>query len=467
MKTLATRRRFLAWAGAGAALTALACQQAPAAPTAAPAASAPTAAPASTQAPIIQTQVVEKVVTATPAPPVSGSADVWTFPQTKDDTNLVWKPLMEKFKKQYPQVDAKVELFPWGGRREKMMAAFAAGTPPDAAYVNTDTLSLFGSNDALHELDSLVPPDVWADYPKGVVDTGLSWKGKRIMIPNLLEITARVANQDLLTQLGVDPTKPPVVWSDVLQLGAQAKAKGYYVTSWSLTDWDEWVNTIWQAGGTVLSDDAKKVLMDQQPAQDALQWIVDLFQKGFVPKEGAVASEQESAAATTVDYFMTGKQVYSGPQNPDIYTTIKQQAPKMKYTTLTPFKNKAQLTETSCGCWGIFNRSKNTDVAARWVNFMVEPENAGFYCSVTSFIPPRTQANDFWTVPPDVKTFVSLNQPLTQINQDMNYFFQEGKTTFAPHFQAAVLGKVTVKQALADGTQELQKIVDAFWAKQK
>jgi ABC-type glycerol-3-phosphate transport system substrate-binding protein len=207
--------------------------------------------------------------------------------------------------------------------------------------------------------------------------------------------------------------------------------------------------------------------MDQPPAEEALQFIVDLFQKGFVPKEGAVASEQEAAAATTVDYFMTGKQLYTAPSDPIIFQNIKQQAPKMKYTILPPFKDKDQVIDTSAGCWGIFNRSKNTEAAAVWINFMVQPETLGFYCSVSNYIPPRTAANDFWVVPSDVKTLVSINAPLTRINQDMNYFYQEGKTTFAPHFQAAVLGKVTVKQALADGTKELQKIVDDFWAKQK
>jgi multiple sugar transport system substrate-binding protein len=463
-----SRRRFLTLASGAVAMTALACQQAPQAsppPAVTVVEKIITATPSSQQA--SQPQTIEKVVTATPLPQIAGNIDVWTFPMTKDDQNNLWKALMEKFKKDSPRINAKVEILPWSGRREKMMTAFAAGTPPDVAYVNTDTLSLFGSNDALHELDSLVPADVWADYPKGVTGTGLEWKGKRIMIPTLLEVTGRIANQELLTAAGQDPQKPPFVWSDLLKLGAPAKEKGYFLTSWSLVNWDEWINTIWQAGGTVLNEDATKVLLDQAPAEDALTFIVELFQKGYVPKEGAVSSEQESAAASAVDYFMTGKQVLSGPENPGIIDQVKQQAPKLKYVILPPFKNKEQVSETSSGCWGIFNRGKNIEASARWVNFMVAPENQGFYCSVTGFIPPRQAANAYWVVADELKQFANIQLPMTRINQDMNYFFQEGKTTMAPHFQAAVLGKATVKQALADGTRELQKIVDDFWAKQK
>ena len=83
------------------------------------------------------------------------------------------------------------------------------------------------------------------------------------------------------------------------------------------------------------------------------------------------------------------------------------------------------------------------------------------------FAPPRQSSNTFWTAQPDLKAFVTLQLPFTRINQDMNYFWQEGKTTSTPYLQAAVLGKASVKQALADATRDLQKQVDAFWAKQK
>jgi len=156
-------------------------------------------------------KVVEKpvVVTATPPPAFKGSATVWTFPQTQDDVANIWKPLGERLKRRFPELEVKTEVLPWAGRREKMMAAFAAGDPPDAAYVNTDTLSLFGSNDVLQDLTPLIPKEVWDDYPEGVVKTGLTWKGKRLMIPTLVIITGRLANQELLSASGWDPEKPP------------------------------------------------------------------------------------------------------------------------------------------------------------------------------------------------------------------------------------------------------------------
>jgi multiple sugar transport system substrate-binding protein len=476
-RALCSRRRFLAIGVASAGAAALAACQSPPAPTVpGPVGPGnPTPAPTPQVVEKIVTQVVERekvvekpvVVTATPPPAFKGSATVWTFPQTQDDVASIWKPLGERMKKRYPELDVKTEVLPWAGRREKMMTAFASGEPPDAAYVNTDTLSLFGSNDVLQDLTPLIPKEVWDDYPEGVVKTGLSWKGKRLMIPTLLIITGRLANQELLSASGWDAEKPPATWADALKLGAQAKEKGYFLTSWTLSDWGSWVRTVWQAAGTVYSDDLTKVQLNQPAAEEALNFMVELFQKGYVPREGAVGSEQEAAAVTAVDYFVTGKQVLSAESNPSVVDTVHAQAPKMKYTILPPLKGKEQVTGASAGCWGIFNKSKNTAAAARWINFVVEPENQGFYCSAGGFAPPRQSANTYWTAQADLKKFVTLQLPFTRINQDMNYFWQEGKTTSTPYFQAAVLGKTSVKQALADATRDLQKQVDAFWAKQK
>src|SRR6185312_13831934 len=186
-------------------------------------------------------QATGAVASASPASQAKGTIDVWNFPLTTDDANQLWKPLVEKFNKQDPQITVKAEVLPWGGRKEKMITAYAAGTPPDVAYVNSEDLSLFGANDALRELDSLIPKETWADFQEAVSGNGISWKGKRIMVPTLLEIDGRLVNTDMLSELGGDPAKPPVTWTDLLAFGAKAKEKGYFLTSWSLLSWDaEW-----------------------------------------------------------------------------------------------------------------------------------------------------------------------------------------------------------------------------------
>ena len=408
----------------------------------------------------------EVAVTATPAPPVQGTLDAWTFPLTDDDQAQIWTALMGKFKARYTAIEPKIEVLPWGGRREKMLAAFAAGNPPDVAYVNSDTLSLFGANNVLQDADKLIAAEVWADMPAEIVKTGITWKGKKILIPGEFYGDGAIGNSDLLKKLGLPADKKTFTWQEVLDLGALAKPQGLYGLSYKTDDWENFVQFVWQAGGTVYSDDVTKVLLDQPPAEEALTFIADLFLKGYVPKEGAVGSEQESTVGA-VDYFFTKKQVLSGLADGTYASNTAKQAPDVKAIIVEPYKNKVQVSLSNSAGWGIFNKSKNTDATAIWVNFIMEPENLGFYCSVAGSNPTRKSALPFWVADPISRKFAEVTRPFWTTNQDANYFWQEGKTTTAPHFQAVVLGKAPVKQALADATKELQNIVDDFWAKTK
>ena len=53
--------------------------------------------------------------------------EIWTYPRTENDAEFVYKPMMEKFAAEHPDIKPVVDVQPWGGRREKLYAAAAAG----------------------------------------------------------------------------------------------------------------------------------------------------------------------------------------------------------------------------------------------------------------------------------------------------------------------------------------------------
>ncbi len=413
-----------------------------------------------------ETVVVEKVATPTPSA-IAGSVKMWVFPLTENDMDALWNPLLSRFASDYPNIKVNIELLPWGGRREKMLTAFAAGEAPDIAYVNTDTLSLFGTNDVLLPLDDVIPKEAWDDL-FGDLQRGLMWEGKRLMYPTLLIGTGYLYNKKLFQEIGWDPEKPPETWDDIRKLGADSKAKGYWLTTWNTINWgDCWVTPLWQAGGNVYSEDLTKVLLDTDPAYETLSFIVELFQNEWVPKEGAVGSEAEAQAVAAINYWIEGKSTLSGVGNPNITTNTKQQNPDIDFGICPTWKNKKQVQLGGGGCWGIFKGTKEPEAVQAWLLWLIEPEQQGFYGSVTKFAPPRKSAWDYWAAEPLPKKFVEVRLPYLAMNQDSSYFWQEGKTTCAPYFQAAVLGYQTVEEALKGAQQDLQAIVDEWNAKRK
>lgn len=413
--------------------------------------------------PQVVEKVVEKLVTAAPSE-LEGQVRVWTFPITDSDEDLIWKPLNQRLAEVYPKMQVNIEILPWSGRREKMLTAYAAGEQPDLAYVNTDTLSLFGTNDVLEPLDDIVAQEAWDDLP-GSLDAGLSWEGKRLMFPNGLSGSGYLCNKAIMAEIGYDPENPPYTWDEIRELGAASVAKDYFMTSINTTQWGAWVEMVWQAGGNVYSADLTKVQMTSDAAHDTLQFLVDWFQGGWCPKEGAVGTEEAADAAAATDYWITGKQTYTGLAEVTITTNTRNQAPDLDFGYVPTWKYKRQVQMAAVACWGMFKKSKVPEVAAAWLNWIIEPEQQGFYSSVSKESPPRASAWQYWVAEAEPKKFTELHFPFMEMNQDSSYFWQEGKVTCAPQFQAAVLGQKSVDQALADAQTELQKIVDDWNAK--
>jgi multiple sugar transport system substrate-binding protein len=410
---------------------------------------------------------VEKVVEVTVAPPpqLSGDLRLWVFPLTENDLDWIWAPLGEQFNADYPEIDLEVELLPWGGRREKMLTAFAAGEAPDMAYVNTDTISLFGRNDVLLPLDDIISGEDWADFPEDLAP-GISWEGKRIMVPALFIVRGGVANKALLEEIDWDPENPPYTWDDVREAAARAKELGYYYESQNTLSMNRLVDFVWQAGGTMLSEDTTTSLMDQEHGIEAVTFLSDFFKNEWSPLEGAVGSVEEGDAAGSIDYFMIGEMVYR-IGNPNVTEQVNRQNPDIELVFVPTYENVDQIFNVGAGCWGIFKNTEFLEGSSAWINFMIEPEHQGFYCSASGFAVPRASAQKYWTADPSVKKHVEINLPSAAMGWDLNYWWQLQKVVGAPHWQAAALGLKTPEEACQDYAAELNVAIAEELAKEE
>jgi lactose/L-arabinose transport system substrate-binding protein len=122
-------------------------------------------APAATSAPVAQTVVVEKVVTATPAPQAptapkpKGKITVWMWKATEDD--IVKPGVVQDFNAEYPDVQVEWVTYDPKDVYQKLPLALSAGTgAPDVAYVEDSHLANFVALGGLADLTSRVQPYV-------------------------------------------------------------------------------------------------------------------------------------------------------------------------------------------------------------------------------------------------------------------------------------------------------------------
>ena len=408
------------------------------------------------------TEVVEKavqeVVTATPAPPLKATLQVMTYPYGDDDLAQLWGPMGDRFSEAYPDVDVKIDLIPWSGRREKLYTAFAAGSPPDVFHADSDTVEAYGAKKVVLPLQDLVSAEVLSDYDPVNVKIG-TYGGDLVILPVLQKCAGPAHNATMMEECGLDPVEGVATWDEILALGEAAKSKGYFadsiVTAGS-NGWQYWLLWLRSANGSVYGEDGNSVTLREQPAIDALNYWKTLYDSGFIPVEGI-------GGDLAANYFAEQSQVTLFRAGESLSVTLPQQVPGFPFTESRPRQMTANHKPISgygaMRGWAVTRISKNVDAALEWVKYQVRPDMIGLFCSIAKQIPTGPKARSYWSSDESIINHVKMHNDHLWFNQDSYTFWQESKVACRPHFEAAVLGLETVEEALDLAAQELEALI--------
>lgn len=233
-----------------------------------------------------------------PAPAASGpSGDAAPAAQLKKGTNIQWavdsgstrtqlrEDQVKLFNEKFP--DINVEFIQGATGAEKLQSLFAAGTPPDMFRQETAGMAFFASHDQLAPLDPMMRRDKYdlSDFFPTAWELW-KWKGKYYGVP-FLGIRIGYFNRSLTQQVGA---KIPTTWKDptwTFQAFLDAAQKGTVRAGTTATRWGADMGTsrrdyqpwIWNNGGDLFSPDGTKLLFDQPPAVEALEFLVDMMHK--------------------------------------------------------------------------------------------------------------------------------------------------------------------------------------------
>lgn len=386
--------------------------------------------------------------------------EIWTYPRTENDAELVYKPMMEQFAELHPNIVPQIDVQPWGGRREKLYAAAAAGAAPDIWYATTDTTPAYIEKDVILPLTDLLTPDDLINYSQSELDAA-SMDGDLYMPLVESEVNGIGYSGGLLRELGYDPTTASFqTWDELYGLAENAKTKGYYLESISTMNWTEWLTTVHEAGGTVYTEDRTRSRMTEQPAIDALtRWVTE-YQNGWVPLEYAIGSDTEGVGLP--NYWLALEQVTNRTEDAACYLDVES-SPGLEYIIGHPRHMDASLPLVagivSGQGWAITKQSRNIDAALTWVRFMIRPESIAMYATLSGSTPVGAKAQESWEPAACTLDHVGVFAPYLFAGVDTNTLWQESKVICGPHFQAAVLGQSTVEQALEAIDAELNALL--------
>ncbi|MFC7244114.1 ABC transporter substrate-binding protein [Catellatospora aurea] len=204
------------------------------------------------------------------------------------DKNQV--PVMEElaaaFTKDHPNITINVQLTPWADYWTKLRAAVTGGAAPDVFWMNGPNIQLYADNGVIMPLADKVAEaklDLGV-YPKALVDL-YTFEGKVYGLPKDFDTVGVWYNKELFDAAGVKYPADGWTWADFKAAAAKLTdpAKGVYAVGANLAGQEYYYNTIYQAGGNVISADGKKSGFDDPATIEGLRFWTDLIKNKQSP----------------------------------------------------------------------------------------------------------------------------------------------------------------------------------------
>lgn len=406
-----------------------------------------------------------------PAAPAAGDMDggmaateitIWSYPRTENDQEIVFKPMLEGFHAGQDGIQASVEVQPWGGRREKLYAAAAAGEAPDIWDATTDTVPAYIEKGVILAVSDLLSEADLADYQASEL-AAASFDGVLYMPLFEAEVNGPSYSGGLLRELDIDPATAMFdTWDKLFGLAEAAATKGYYLESLSTFSWGEFITQVHEAGGTVYAADRTRSHFTEDACRQTLErWVME-YENGWVPIEFAIGSVDEQGGLP--NYWLSLEQVTNRTEDAACIQHVESQ-PDLEFFHGHPRSRTGDefpISGVVSGQgWAITAQSQNQDAAVEWVRYMIQPAQIGQYCELAGSTPVGTTSkSDYWNPAACVLEHVNRHSSHLFSDQDANTLWQESKVVCGPQFQAAVLGHKSVDEAL----ETMQTEIDALLA---
>jgi multiple sugar transport system substrate-binding protein len=380
----------------------------------------------------------------------SGSGDsdktvtMWIYPVIFDEAQhrAYWDEAAKAFETANPGIKVKTEIFPWANRDQALATAIAGNNGPDVVYLIPDQLPKYARN--IEPVDAYLDEATKSDLHENVVQS-VSIDGKMMGAPILTSASTPICNKKVFAAVG--ETTYPTNWNDLLTLAPKFKAKGYDVTAYA-GDAKQTLNQtfyplLWQAGGDVFSPDGKTVTFNSAEGKNALNFLKQLVDGGYVDKSLITAAppiEQTRIAQDKVGC------VWHVP-----VSEAEKVWGKDNVQIVPHFTGTRQIGYGTVGSLSMLKNAKDKEAAGKWLAFATNAEQTKKYDLASGFFSPRKSTGPLYTGDPilgeqEKQVATSTVGPLHEKARDV-------QGVLSPEIQAALLGKKSVDQALDDAAK--------------
>jgi multiple sugar transport system substrate-binding protein len=378
------------------------------------------------------------------------------------------KPFFDEFQKRNPDIQLQVEYIPGGKNHiNKLVAAVAAGTPPDMVTLDVIGTEGFGRLNALLPLDEIVrsnPNLALSLFPKGPLDTG-KYDGKQYALPFGGDGSLIVYNKAYFKERGLDPAKPPRTWDEFTEAARKltfdrngdGKTDVYgflYIPSQPSLTTFFWLPYFWMAGGQFNDRDKMTFTFDSDAGDRALTYLMNLHLKHKAVPPSAIG------AAGTTDYmveFLQGRVAMSFA-GPTVIGRVARDAPTMEIGIMPHPTPNADVRSTT------FSGGDNVAImraipkdrlpaATKLMEWLVSVDAQRLWQQTKFFLPVRNELlkDAYYAERPLEKT--ALEVYLSAHEPPVTAHYVEVQQYLRDAFEETAFGLATPKAALAKAAQ--------------
>jgi multiple sugar transport system substrate-binding protein len=203
--------------------------------------------------------------------------------------------LVEEFNANEKNIDVSMNTVEWDVYYQKVPTAVRTGKGPDLGIMHIDQLPTNAARGVIIPLDDVTSALKLkeSDFAPIVWQAGI-YNNHRYGIPLDMHPLGLYYNKGTLEKAGLDPDKPPQTNDEYLGALEQMKSKGIqgsWISPFLFTGGFTFQILLWQNGGDLYNQDVTRATWNSDAGVDALNWMVDLIEKGYSPKNVAQDAE--------------------------------------------------------------------------------------------------------------------------------------------------------------------------------
>ncbi len=340
--------------------------------------------------------------------PAETEETVLTFWQAGGDTvgaASVMRLLLDKFELQNPGIKVDYQAIPWSqDPHTQFQTAIAGGECADVLVLGSPLDFQLAGEGNLMALDELLDPAVKATLSEVLLNNcvyngndNADMKGKLMSLPLYGGTRALLYNKEIFDFFGVAYPTEGMNHADLLEMAkkltGEMNGKQVYGYGTRATTSEQYLNFVWNYGAQIINPETMTPGTDSEAWKKGITDYMAFFEAGTTP-EGAATMD----GTALLQSFVNGECAMFIAAVDYAQAIIAEEVEE----GATPWSEKLAVAplvgETYATCYtgadvlAVPATTKNTEAAAKLLNFLMGTEVQATYCKNVGFFPGNTEA---------------------------------------------------------------------------